>query len=59
MQLHFPKTFFFLLLLSIFFIACEDENTNNDKDNMLDDQENIKVRIPKFDGNGAKAGDAS
>lgn len=36
------------------FTACWDEKSNNDKDKMLDLQDNTKVRIPKFDGNAAK-----
>lgn len=52
MHLHFSKTYFFILIIALFFTACENDSSNNDK--MLDDQENIKVKVPKFDGESAK-----
>jgi len=54
MQLHFSKTVFFLLTIAIIFTACGDENSNNNNDKMLVPQDDIKVRIPRFDGNAAK-----
>ena len=57
MKYYSSKTIFFIALLALvalFFSACENESSNNDNDEMLVDQENIKVRIPKFDGNAAK-----
>ena len=54
MKYYSSKAFFFIVIIAIIFTACEDNNSNNDKDKMLDPQEPIKVRIPKFDGNAAK-----
>ncbi len=44
---------FFIFLLLLLFSACENEGSNQSK-KMLVPQENIKVRIPKFDGQSAK-----
>lgn len=52
MKYYSSKTIFFIALIALFFSACENESSNND--NMLVDQDPIKVLIPKFDGNAAK-----
>lgn len=52
MQSHFPKTIFLLIFMVLFLTSCPGENDKDDK--MLVPQENIKVTIPKFDGNTAK-----
>jgi len=57
MKYYSSKTIFFIAtfaLVALFFSACENESSNNDNDKMLVDQENIKVKVPKFDGNSAK-----
>ena len=54
MKYYSSKTLFFIVIISLFFTACEDGPGKNGKDKMLIPQENIKVRIPKFDGNSAK-----
>jgi Zn-dependent M28 family amino/carboxypeptidase len=54
MKYYSSKTIFYIIFVALFFTACENDNADNDKDKMLVPQENIKVRIPKFDGNAAK-----
>jgi glutaminyl-peptide cyclotransferase len=54
MKYYSSKVIFFIVFTALVFTACKNENTNNDQDKMLVPQENIKVRIPKFDGNSAK-----
>ncbi|HFC00310.1 MAG TPA: M28 family peptidase [Phaeodactylibacter sp.] len=53
MKRYFSKILF-LILLVIGVATCKNDKPKNDKE-MLVPQKNIKVRIPKFDGEAAKA----
>ena len=53
MKYYSSKTIFFISTFAIFFTACKNENSSNNQE-ILIPQENIKVRIPKFDGKAAK-----